>query len=162
MAFPDAWEMDSPQLGQIPDEDTQASLPKEGLFDVSPESAEFWDVHEELRKPPKPKNARPCEVTGQSSDVRGMHDAWITKLQRIQNSDLYAYYDTQLRRVSKSTGACDDSTGAVKQTRGWHGTRGFPAANIYTDRQDGCKSIRHPNIMPVDSCHTNCGHAMQS
>ena len=44
------------------------------------------------------------------------------------------WYDTQMERVGKSDGAKDDS-GEVKVSRGWHGTGGFPAQNIYEDRQ---------------------------
>ena len=66
-----------------------------------------------------------------------MHDAWITKLQRIQNPDLFTYYDSQKQRIGKTRNAIDAKSGEVKQVRGWHGTGGFPAENIYMDRQDG-------------------------
>ena len=56
----------------------------------------------------------------------------------------------------------DDGTGAVKQTRGWHGTGGFPAENIYMDRQDGCELSSPKHFMLVGNCHTNCGNAVQS
>ena len=53
-------------------------------IEVQHDSKEYWDVVEQLRADPEPSHA-----TG-SSQRRGMHDAWITKLQRIQNPDLCA------------------------------------------------------------------------
>ena len=64
-----------------------------------------------------------------------MQDAWITKLQRVQNPDLYTYYDSQKKRIARTPGAVEGTSGEVKQVRGWHGTGGFPAENIYNDRQ---------------------------
>jgi hypothetical protein len=83
------------------------------------------------------------------SDTRGMHDAWITKLQRIQNTDLFTYNFYQEERMVKTMrkpkhagqgfASFDDvaDTGDVKIVEGWHGTGSFSAANIYNDRQDG-------------------------
>ena len=95
------------------------------------------------------EHARPCPTTGAMSDTKGMHDAWITKLQRIQNTDLYTYNFYQEERMAKTMRKPQDGgqgfesfdelagTGKVKILEGWHGTGGFPAANIYNDRQDG-------------------------
>ena len=58
-----------------------------------------------------------------------MADAWITKLQRIQNLDLYTYFTFQEQRLRGSA-----------KVDGWHGTGNFPAANIYNDRQDGASA----------------------
>ncbi len=150
----------------MPSWNRQIYPPKDGLFEVSQESPEYWDVFENmLKKPPNHQHAKIDPKTGQSSDVHGkknqhdarfsvyqdaynskprsrscatgMHDAWITKLQRIQNPDLYTYYDSQKQRIGKTPGATDVASGEVKQVRGWHGTGGFPAENIYNDRQDG-------------------------
>ena len=46
--------------------------PKDGLFEVSQESEEYWDVFESmLKKRPNAENARTDPQTGQTSDVYG-------------------------------------------------------------------------------------------
>ena len=57
--------------------------PVEGLVPVGADTQEFWDVLDRLRADPEPAHARG------NSNQRGMADAWITKLERIQNPDLY-------------------------------------------------------------------------
>lgn len=129
MEYPPTWKMELTQV-KVRGGDRQVQVPEEGLFDVLPDSSEYWDFFEEhLKKLPDPRNVRG------NSDRHGMHDAWITKLQRIQNSDLYTYYDSQKQRIAKTEGAKDPKTGKVKETKGWHGTGGFDAVNIYEDRQ---------------------------
>ena len=119
--FPPEWEIDEGD-----------GKPFEGLVEVAMESSEYWDVHERLTKPPDTAFQTP------NSDHKGMHDAWITKLFRIQNTDLYTYNDFQKQRLKKSASASGlDDKGEARQTVGWHGTGGFDAANIYNDRQDG-------------------------
>ena len=159
MRWPNTWEM----------QEGLENVPQEGLIDVPPESPEYWDVHDKLRAPPRAvrqsplatsfdgasdkagcqEHARPCPTTGAMSDTKGMHDAWITRLQRIQNTDLYTYNFYQEERMAKTMRKPQDGgqgfesfdelagTGKVKILEGWHGTGGFPAANIYNDRQDG-------------------------
>ena len=145
MKFPDEWEMEPSQNGsalQRTISSKQVMVPKEGLFEVPHDSPEYWDFVENFFwKKPDPQNARKCPKTGIMSDTKGLHDAWVTKLQRIQNSDLYTYYDSQLTRVGRNSAATDPKTGQVRETMGWHGTGGFPAENIYNDRQDGCASV---------------------
>ena len=144
MIFPAEWEMEPPQdvaILQRTISSKRMTVPKEGLFDVPHDSPEYWDFVENFFwKKPDPQNARKCPKTGVLSDTKGLHDAWVTKLQRIQNSDLYTYYDSQLTRIGRNPAARDPKTGQVRETMGWHGTGGFPAQNIYSDRQDGCAS----------------------
>ena len=71
-----------------------------------------------------------------------MDNAWITQLHRIQNRDLYTYYDIQRRRLLGQSGTTQD--GKVAVTEAWHGTGSGDAANIYTDTQDGFMSETHP------------------
>ena len=70
-----------------------------------------------------------------------MDNAWITQLHRIQNRDLYTYYDIQRRRLLGQSGTTQD--GKVAVTEAWHGTGSGDAANIYTDTQDGFMSETH-------------------
>ena len=70
-----------------------------------------------------------------------MENAWITQLHRIQNRDLYTYYDIQRRRLLGQSGTTQD--GKVAVTEAWHGTGSGDAANIYSDTQDGFMSATH-------------------
>jgi hypothetical protein len=45
-------------------------VPQEGLIEVPHDSAEYWDVVEQFKKPPNPETAQG------NSDRKGMHDAW--------------------------------------------------------------------------------------
>eukprot|EP01051_Picozoa_sp_SAG22_P003926 SAG22_NODE_201_length_15391_cov_7.662176_3_plen_491_part_00 len=138
MEYPPEWDMGLARTMSVRGVNRQVQVPIEGLFDVLPDSAEYWDFFERhFRRPPNPQNARVDPKTGQSSDTRGMHDAWITKLQRIQNSDLLTYYESQKQRIAKTPGAQDPLTETARETKGWHGTSDFSAKNIYEDRQDG-------------------------
>ena len=68
----------------------------------------------------------------QVSDLKGMSDGWITKLERIQNTDLFAYFDAQRERIQNSSADHNrlDDKGNVKEVLGWHGTGNFDAANV--------------------------------
>ena len=74
-------------------------------------------------------------------NLAGMENAWITQLHRIQNRDLYTYYDIQRRRLLGQSGTTQD--GKVAVTEAWHGTGSGDAANIYSDTQDGFMSATH-------------------
>eukprot|EP01043_Picozoa_sp_COSAG02_P033151 COSAG02_NODE_2251_length_9362_cov_19.062075_3_plen_173_part_00 len=87
MKFPDGWEMDADEFMTVAGEkNVRVKVPKRGLFTVPSDSTEYWDVVDILRKPPNPEHVRIDPRTGRSSDTRGMQDAWITKLERIQVS----------------------------------------------------------------------------
>ena len=64
-------------------------------------------------------------------DRTGMQDAWISTLHRVQNPQLYTYFDFQRRRLA------DPARRTPDVLDGWHGTGTFDAANIYEDKQDG-------------------------
>ena len=105
MTYPEIWDRDP----RTATEEQPKGMPVDDLIevphDVSPQlrfggwssvsakqrlskpwlqSPEYWDVVDQLRADPEPSHARG------NSQRRGMHDAWITKLQRIQNTDLCA------------------------------------------------------------------------
>ena len=117
--------------------------------EVAPDSAEYWDFFDKLRATPNPAHAKACPTLGQMSDVAGMQDAWITKLERIQNTDLYTFNDHHRQKLLKTMrtpqlggkGFVDGTydvakgTGEVMEVESWHGTGSFSAANIYEDRQ---------------------------
>jgi hypothetical protein len=82
----------------------------------------------------------------------------ITSLKRIQNSDLYTFFDHQREKLVKTMRSpqdggkgfvqvtYDDQTGLgeVKTVDTWHGTGTFNAANIYKDRQ--VCTARHTDV----------------
>ena len=87
MTFPNNWEMDADQFMTVAGKrNVRVKVPKRGPFTVPFDSTEYWDIVDMLRKPPNPEQARNDPKTGMTSDTRGMHDAWITKLVRIQVS----------------------------------------------------------------------------
>lgn len=113
---------------------TSTRQPVEGLVEVEPDTREFWSVLKKLRHAPDPAIARG------NSNRQGLTDAWITKLERVQNPDLYAYHLFQRERVGKSV-VTHANTSKIKarkrQAEAWHGTGGFDALNICNDKQDG-------------------------
>ena len=158
MVYPGEWALDAGNVVDHTDDAgnvvSQVQMPVDGLVTVPQNSAEYWDVHDELTRTP---DARFQQTNGQQSDLRGMHDAWITKLERIQNTDLYANFDTmkdKLKRTNENRES--EEVVACKCTRNphhslisrdvasdtlivfpGHGTGNFDAANIYEDKQDG-------------------------
>ena len=84
-----------------------------------------------------------------------MENAWITQLHRIQNRDLYTYYDIQRRRLLGQSGTTQD--GKVAVTEAWHGTGSGDAANIYTDTQDGFMSETHAAGPALALALVRCG-----
>ena len=99
----------------------------QGLVAVPINSAEYWEVHDQLRKTPTPNPLPQDQIDTQgddSVDRNGMQDAWISSLHRVQNPQLYTYFDFQRRRLAKPD-----------VLDGWHGTGDFDAANIYEDKQ---------------------------
>lgn len=84
--WPETWEfVDSPAN----------ETPADGLIEVSPTSDEYWQVHTQLRAPTE------C---GWGS----MDDAWISKLERVQNRQLYSFFDIwayRLESVARATGS---------------------------------------------------------
>ena len=80
MTYPGLWDRDPRTVTP----DNPQGMPVDDLIEVHHDSKEYWDVVDQLRADPEPSHA-----TG-SSQRRGMHDAWVTKLQRIQNLDLCA------------------------------------------------------------------------
>ena len=97
-------------------------------------SAEYWEVHDQLRKTPTPNPLPQPQIDTQgddSVDRVGMQQAWISSLKRVQNPHLYTYFDFQRRRLANPA----RQTPEVRD--GWHGTGTFDAANIYEDKQDG-------------------------
>lgn len=89
MVFPETWVTDSWQSDNTL-ASTQSSphaspkIPEQENLPVPQDSDEYWDVVDLLRRPPNPAYARQDPNTGESSDTRGMYDAWITDLKRIQ------------------------------------------------------------------------------
>eukprot|EP01046_Picozoa_sp_COSAG06_P048178 COSAG06_NODE_7149_length_2609_cov_1.361355_1_plen_551_part_10 len=77
-------------------------VPEDGLFTVQPTDSEYWDVFDKLRATPDASQARPCPQTGVVSDLKGMDDAWITDLKRIQNTDLFTFNHFQEVRMAKT------------------------------------------------------------
>ena len=105
----------------------------QGLVAVPINSAEYWEVHDQLRKTPTPNPLPQPQIDTQgddSVDRNGMQDAWISSLHRVQNPQLYTYFDFQRRRLAKPD-----------VLDGWHGTGDFDAANIYEDKQVGHSAI---------------------
>ena len=93
MHYPENWTKDPNNIQEIEEPDgtkKQVAMPVEGLVLVPQTSPEYWDVHDELTKAPNPawSNGQAGVNNGQPSDLRGMHDGWITRLERIQNTDL--------------------------------------------------------------------------
>jgi hypothetical protein len=104
MHWPEDWEMDPENVATI-DDDTDGKrtvvLPRDGLVPVPENTAEYWDVYDRLTRPPDPRLVQVGPKTGEPSDSRGLHDAWITKLERIQNADLYTYFIGQEARLKQ-------------------------------------------------------------
>ena len=96
MAYPALWDRDPRTVTA----DSPQGTPVDGLVEVHHDSKEYWDVVDQLRADPEPSHA-----TG-SSQRRGMHDAWITKLQRIQNPDLCATPPTPPAKATACPGRC--------------------------------------------------------
>ena len=119
-SFPAHWEF----------EDSGKQIPKEGLLEVPPTSDEYWRGFEQLRAPTEPVNGRPgpgepnafrrsqcvfCSSLRSGYSERPgvcwttvMGDAWISRLQRIQNTSLFSFFDFQRRRlesVATATGS---------------------------------------------------------
>ena len=155
ISYPEEWELDPRNAVEL-DDDTAPNgkrivqLPKDGLIRVHESEAEFWDVYEYLTRAPNAEFARVDPKTNRSSNPQGMRDAWITELHRIQNPDLYTYFESQKKRLQKSNGPVPRSggpapkapnafgqDGKIKEVLGWHGTGAFDCSNIYLDRQDG-------------------------
>ena len=131
MNYPVKWTKDPRNVQEVEEPDgtkKQVQMPVEGLVPVPQNTSEYWDVYDELTRAP---DARFKQSNGQKSDLHGMHDAWITKLERIQNTDLYTNNDTMREKLKRSNKA------ESKEVRGWYGTGNFDAANIYMDKQDG-------------------------
>ena len=73
----------------------------QGLVAVPINSAEYWEVHDQLRKTPTPNPLPQPQIDTQgddSVDRIGMQDAWISSLHRVQNPQLYTYFDFQRHR----------------------------------------------------------------
>eukprot|EP01043_Picozoa_sp_COSAG02_P078702 COSAG02_NODE_17852_length_976_cov_1.118586_2_plen_170_part_00 len=147
MTYPKEWTLD-PKNSVAIDDDTAPGgkktvmLPVDGLVEVFQSDPDYWAVYAELTRPPNAEFARRCPKTGASSDTQGMQDAWITKLYRIQNADLYTYFHSQKEKLIQTNGdgvapKAFTSEGMMKEVLGWHGTGQFDASNIYEDRQDG-------------------------
>jgi hypothetical protein len=60
-----------------------------------------------------------------------MPSATISRLERIQNRDLWDYYCSKRERMAKLAG------GPPSEVSVWHGTRTTDPRGIYEDRQDG-------------------------
>ena len=144
MEYPDEWVRRDGRDGRdlaprgewLTDEDGTPRAPPviEGLVPVPIESREYWDVHHKLRKRPADNPLPQSQVDQQgpdSVDRTGMQDAWISTLHRVQNPQLYTYFDFQRRRLA------DPARRTPDVLDGWHGTGTFDAANIYEDKQDG-------------------------
>jgi len=80
------------------------------LIEVLPTEAEYWDVNERLKA--------------------SMNDAHISKLWRIQNDNLWAFYSFHRDRLL-SLGVNDN------ERQVWHGTSSLEPSVIYNDKQDG-------------------------
>ena len=132
---------------------------------VSETSSEYWNVYDRLTRAPDASLAKVDPKTRWSSDTRGMHDAWITQLYRIQNPDLYTYFEQKRQQLTRTNGQnrlgrkafdglatdsslvanpvamdpLEDPMGKIRAVVGWHGTRTFDAENIYNDQQHGCE-----------------------
>jgi|EP01046_Picozoa_sp_COSAG06_P009883 hypothetical protein len=109
MNYPKEWKMDPDKKVEIDDDDAPngkrtVQLPVDDLVRVDQTDPEYWEVYDELKRAPNPEFAKACPKTGKSSDTRGMHDAWITSLHRIQNTDLFTYFESQKKRLIKSNG----------------------------------------------------------
>ena len=103
-------------------------VPYEGLVEVMPSSPEYWEISDQLRAP--------------TESGRGqMNDAWISELWRVQNPQLFRYFEFHKDRF-KDARRPDmlqrtDTGSRLKVETVWHGTGNFPAHNIYTDKSDG-------------------------
>ena len=75
--------------------------PAEGLIEVSPSSDEYWKVHAQLRAPTE------C---GWGS----MNDAWLSKLERIQNPQLFSLFEHWSGRLESV--ACDTGSAHMLAT----------------------------------------------
>lgn len=143
MVFPVNWHIASEEKIEVDGKEVTVRIPDEGLVDVSPTTAEYWDVYDRLTAKPNPDFARPGPKTGLMSDLDGLSDTWITKLERIQNSDLYTWHDSVKQKLKTSSESANveadtlDDQGQVKEVLGWHGTGSFDARSIYEDHQDG-------------------------
>jgi hypothetical protein len=121
--WPSEWEMQADAGG------SGQCVPKEGLVKVTPAEDEYWNVFDQLRAPTE------CGW-GQ------MDDSWISSLHRIQNSHLHTFYEFRRKQLWSTVGGSESlvktSTGSrLQEERVWHGTKGFPAHNIWADKKDG-------------------------
>lgn len=101
--------------------------PIEGLFEVLPSGAEYWQIFEQLRAPTASGNGQ-------------MTDAWLSKVYRIQNVGLYRYFEFHKQRLAAGPGTellARTPRESLKEEVVWHGTKSFPAHNIWQDTQDG-------------------------
>ena len=147
MRYPDEWTLDPKKTIKIEDDDAPdgkrtVQMPVDGAVEILQTDPEYWAVYDELTRPPNADFARTCPTSRERSDTHGMYDAWITALYRIQNVDLYTYYQNQKERLVQSSGKgaapkAFTADGEIREVRGWHGTGQFDASNIYEDRQDG-------------------------
>jgi hypothetical protein len=82
------------------------------------------------------------KISQEFQEVRGrmastMPTAKITKLERVQNVDLWDYYCLRRERMTKLAGGAEPNEVSV-----WHGTGTTAPSAIYEDRQDGeCEDL---------------------
>ena len=124
MEYPKPWSMMAEDTSH--DKDEGVRLPCSGKFEIGPGSDEYWDVLAQLRRKPDPK----IQIQKNELSRHGMKDAWISKLERIQNPHLYTYFEIQNQRLAFARSK-------KKSEWVWHGTGSFEASNIYNDTQDG-------------------------
>ena len=93
---------------------------------------------DKLRARPDPALAGRCgrvSHCGGKSDEKGLHDAWITKLERVENAELYKNFQLQQLRLQHTVNK--GKGGPVLMAEAWHGTGNFDAKHICEDRQAG-------------------------
>lgn len=93
------------------------------LIEIEPDgpaASEYWDVFDHLRRPP------------QDATPTGLANAWISKLFRVDNAHLVAFFEDQKARLHRA-----GAEGSSDEVLCWHGTGSFPSHNIYLDRRDG-------------------------
>jgi hypothetical protein len=81
----------------------------QNIIELQPNDEQYWVVSDRLRET--------------------MQDAWVSKVWRIQNNDLWNYYSFHKGRLANQ--------GFDEERHVWHGTSGLDPSCIYNDQQDG-------------------------
>ncbi len=84
---PEGWQVTSKYPGTW--EMSESGVPLEGLIKLTPSDAEYWKVFEQLRAPTE------CGF-GQ------MTDAWLSQVCRIQNPQLFHYYQFRKEHLEET------------------------------------------------------------